>query len=199
MSFDPHETSEMAAAKKASYMKEYDRDGSEKGWHFLTAPEASSRSLADAVGFLSLTARRRTSSCPPAYRRNPDARRTGGPLFLWHRLSGAGLYASASVEGFQRTASRRSIAVLLYCYHYDPANGKYGLAIMNALRIGGGITLACLLTFMIVMFRRDFRSGHAGTTKLVRTADKTRSLFPDRVPPRRRPLPRWTRCTDIWW
>ncbi len=32
-------------------------------------------------------------------------------------------------------------AVLLYCYHYDPANGKYGLVIMNVLRLAGLLTL----------------------------------------------------------
>ncbi len=37
--------------KKESYLKEYNRAGSENGWHFLTGPEASSRSLADSVGF----------------------------------------------------------------------------------------------------------------------------------------------------
>ncbi len=51
--------------------------------------------------------------------------------------------------------------MLLYCYHYDPANGKYGLVIMNVLRIGGFLTLGCLLTFMLVMFRRDFRAARA--------------------------------------
>ena len=27
--------------------------------------------------------------------------------------------------------------VLLYCFHYDPATGKYGLVIMNVLRLAG--------------------------------------------------------------
>jgi protein SCO1/2 len=47
----------------------------------------------------------------------------------------------------------------LYCYHYDPAVGKYGLVIMNVLRIAALITLGALLAFMAVMLRRDFRKG----------------------------------------
>ena len=31
--------------------------------------------------------------------------------------------------------------LLLYCYHYDPATGKYGAVVMNMMRVGGVITL----------------------------------------------------------
>ena len=31
---------------------------------------------------------------------------------------------------------------LLFCYHYDPETGKYGLAIMNLVRLGGIVTVA---------------------------------------------------------
>jgi len=163
VSFDPHETSEMAAAKKASYLKEYDRDGSEKGWHFLTAPEASSRSLADAVGFHYAydAATNQFAHASAIMILTPEGR-------VARYFYGIDYPARDMRFGLEEASGGRISApldaVLLYCYHYDPANGKYGLVIMNALRIGGGITLACLLTFMIVMFRRDFRSGHAGTT-----------------------------------
>jgi protein SCO1/2 len=51
--------------------------------------------------------------------------------------------------------------VMLYCYHYDPSSGKYGLVIMNVLRLAGLLTVGALATFMFVMFRRDFH--HKGT------------------------------------
>ena len=51
--------------------------------------------------------------------------------------------------------------MLLYCYHYDPSQGKYGLVIMNAMRIGGLITVVCLVGFMLIMFRRDFSTRRA--------------------------------------
>ena len=50
---------------------------------------------------------------------------------------------------------------MLYCYHYDPSNGKYGLVIMNVLRMAGLLTVGALATFMIIMFRRDFRQRKA--------------------------------------
>jgi protein SCO1/2 len=72
-------------------------------------------------------------------------------------------YPARDVRFALEEASARRIgspidAVLLYCYHYDPANGKYGLVIMNVLRLGGALTVAALATFMFVMFRRDFKA-----------------------------------------
>jgi len=51
--------------------------------------------------------------------------------------------------------------VLLYCYHYDPITGKYGVVIMNVIRLAGLATVAVLGSFMIVMFRRERHAGHA--------------------------------------
>ena len=43
VSFDPRETPQLAAAKKAEYLKRYDRPGAEAGWHFLTGDRRPSR------------------------------------------------------------------------------------------------------------------------------------------------------------
>ena len=55
--------------------------------------------------------------------------------------------------------------LLLYCYHYDPVTGKYGVVIMNVLRISGTATVLVLAAFMVAMFRRDrkARSEERGT------------------------------------
>ncbi len=45
--------------------------------------------------------------------------------------------------------------LLLYCYHYDPVTGKYGMVIMNVIRISGTATVLVLAAFMVAMFRRD--------------------------------------------
>jgi protein SCO1/2 len=45
--------------------------------------------------------------------------------------------------------------VLLYCYHYNPATGKYGAVIMNVMRLAGGATVLILGAFMFIMFRRE--------------------------------------------
>lgn len=45
--------------------------------------------------------------------------------------------------------------ILLFCYHYDATIGKYTLAVFNAVRIGGVLTLVALGAFIAVMFRRE--------------------------------------------
>ena len=64
-------------------------------------------------------------------------------------------------------ASERKIGspvdqLLLYCYHYDPTTGKYGLVAMNLLRLGGALTVFALVTFWIVSWRRGNGAAMAG-------------------------------------
>ena len=44
-------------------------------------------------------------------------------------------------------------AVLLFCYHYDPMTGTYGLAIFRVLQVAGALTVFGLGTFIVVMLR----------------------------------------------
>jgi protein SCO1/2 len=52
--------------------------------------------------------------------------------------------------------------IVLACYQYDPATGRYGAAIMRILRIGGALTLGALVTFVAVMLRRDGAAKRSG-------------------------------------
>ena len=74
-------------------------------------------------------------------------------------------YASRDVKFalIESSAGRIGNAIdqlLLYCYHYDPAIGKYGFVAMGAVRIAGALTLVALAGFVIVSVRRDFRAAH---------------------------------------
>jgi protein SCO1/2 len=164
VSFDPRETPEMAAAKKQTYMKAYNRPNADRGWHFLTGPETSSKALADAVGF--------QYAYDPLT--NQYAHASGivilTPQGQVTRYFFGIEYPERDLRLSLVEASRGRIGsvvdqVLLYCFHYNPSNGKYGVAIVNVLRLGGLITLAALVGFMIVMFRRDYRAAaHRGAT-----------------------------------
>ena len=59
--------------------------------------------------------------------------------------------------------------VLLYCYHYDPRQGRYGAAIFNVLRLSALATVLVLGGFMLLMFRRDALAAREG--RLTRTAN----------------------------
>src|SRR5688572_26042780 len=48
---DEREKPVTADAKLANYLSQYDREGSETGWHFLTGDQQQIRSVATAVGY----------------------------------------------------------------------------------------------------------------------------------------------------
>ncbi len=140
VSFDPRETSELAAAAQRTAVERYDRDGAEAGWRFLTGDEAQVRRLADAVGF-----HYRYDPATGQYAHaagvivlSPDgkvSRYLYGIEYPPRDLRLALVEASAGRVG---TATDR---VLLLCYHYDPATGKYGLAVLRVLRWAGVATV----------------------------------------------------------
>ena len=45
--------------------------------------------------------------------------------------------------------------LLLFCFHYDPVTGKYGLLITNVIRLAGGLTVLLVAGFVIAMLRRE--------------------------------------------
>jgi protein SCO1/2 len=47
--------------------------------------------------------------------------------------------------------------ILLLCYHYDPATGRYSPTIWLALRLTGGATVLLILAFIAASLRRDRR------------------------------------------
>jgi len=47
--------------------------------------------------------------------------------------------------------------VLLLCFHYDPATGKYTPEVMGFVRLGGGLTLVLLGTLLGRSWYRDWR------------------------------------------
>lgn len=160
VSFDPRETPEMAAAKKQTYLREYKRPGAEQAWHFLTGPETSSKALADAVGFHyvydALTNQYAHSSAIMIL--TPDGRVS---RYFYGIDYPARDLRLGLVEASRKRIGTPTDQVLLYCFHYDPTTGKYALVVMNVLRLAGALTVGLLAAFMIVMFRRDFRTARS--------------------------------------
>ena len=63
----------------------------------------------------------------------------------------------ALVEASEGKVGNLADNLLLFCYHYDPMTGRYGLQIMRALRLAGVLTVAALGAFVFVMVRRERR------------------------------------------
>ena len=154
VSFDPHETPEIAAAKKKDYVKRYGRPNAASGWHFLTGSPDSINALTRAVGF--------------QYQYDPKTNQFAHATAIMV-LTPEGRISRyfygvdfppkdlrmGLVEASQGKIGNPIDQVLLYCYHYDPASGKYGAVITNILRLAGAATILILGGFLLIMFRLE--------------------------------------------
>ena len=136
VSIDPTEKPVLAEAKQALYTGMYGRPGAADGWHFLVGDDPQIKQLANAVGF--------------HYAYDPDS----------HQYAHASVIMVLTPEGklsryfYGISYPERDLrlglvdasdgkigspvdAILLYCYHYDPHTGKYGLLINRIIHCGG--------------------------------------------------------------
>ena len=156
ISFDPRDTPASAAAKKATYLSRYKRAGAETGWHFLSGDRESIDRVAKAAGFRYAwdEATRQFAHPAGAMVLTPEGRLA---RYLFGIEYGPRDLRFALVEASAGKVGSRVDSLLLYCYHYDPMTGRYGLAIMRAIRLAGAATVLALGTFIVVMVRREKR------------------------------------------
>jgi protein SCO1/2 len=162
VSIDPTEGTDLAAAKKASYVKRYGHPESAGGWHFLTGTQANIDALTKAVGFGyvkipgpdgKLTQFAHASSIQIVTPEGKLAQYYMGVEYSPKDLRLGLVEASANRIGSPVDN------ILTYCYHYDPVTNKHSLIVARVVQLGGLITLFTLGGFMLVMFRRDSRLG----------------------------------------
>ena len=156
VSFDPRDTPEIAAGKRASYLQRYRRPDTANGWHFLTGDEANIKALTSAVGF-----RYKLDPVTGQYA-HASAIMILTPEGKLSRYFYGVEYAPRDVRLGLVEASQNKIGspvdqMLLFCYHYDPATGKYGAIAMNMVRFAGGTFVLICGTFLLFAWRRDWR------------------------------------------
>lgn len=157
VSFDPRETAALAAAKKntyVNYLPEARRSGAADGWHFLTGDEANIKRLTEAVGFRYHfdEATNQFAHASAIYVTTPQgklARYFYGIDYAPRDLR-LGL-----IEAADNKIGSPVDQLLLYCFHYDPATGKYGATVMNLMQLGGGLTLIAMVVMFMVLRRRE--------------------------------------------
>jgi protein SCO1/2 len=160
VSIDPSEGTDLAAAKKRSYVKRYGHPETAGGWHFMTGTQPNIDALTKAVGF--------------GYVRIPGP---DGKLTQFAHASAIQIvtpegklaqyymgveYSPKDLRLGLAEASANRIGspvdnILTYCYHYDPQTNKHSLIVARVVQLGGLVTLFTLGGFMLVMFRRDAR------------------------------------------
>jgi len=166
VSIDPSEGTDLAAAKKRTYLVRYGHPETAAGWHFMTGTQANIDALTKAVGF-------RYVKIP-----GPDGRLTQfahassiqivtpeGKLAQYYM--GVEYSPKDLLLGLDEASSNRIGSpvdnILTYCYHYDPQTNKHSLIVSRIVQLGGFLTVVLLGGFMTVMLRKDFQQdGHTG-------------------------------------
>ena len=154
VSIDPSDKPVMASVKKQMYVGMYGRPNAAQGWHFLTGDAPQIKALADSVGFryaydadskqfahasaiVVLTPQGKISKYFYGIEYSPRDLRLG--------------LVEASAEKIGTPVD----SILLFCYHYDPSTGKYGLIISRLIQAGGLLTVLAIGVTMLVLFRRE--------------------------------------------
>ncbi len=158
VSFDARETPEMAAAKKKTALAHFRRPETVSGWHFLTGSkesieaatraanfrfrfDAKSNVFAHASGVLLLT---------------PDGRISR--YFYGVEYPGRDMRLGLVDASAGKIGSPVDL-VLLFCYHYDPSSATYSASILKIIRLGGILTILCIVGGIFIFRRREIRSG----------------------------------------
>jgi len=160
ISINPHETPNLARLKKEAYVEELGRPEAAAGWHFLTGTDPAIRSVADPIGF---NYRFDTTTSEYAH---------GAGIFICtpegrvsRTITGAlfdpGTVRLSLVEASEGKIGSPLDQILLYCYHFDPATGRYTAAIMNIVRLLGVLTVLLVGLMIGGFLRRERRARRA--------------------------------------
>lgn len=156
ISFDARENDKpnLAKNKKEGYVARYGRAGAEKGWHFLTGTQSSIDAVTEAVGF-GYIYDEKTNQFAHA----------GGVMITTPEGMLSRYYYGIDYEprqlkfGIMDSAQSKvgnpAEQLLLYCFHYDPSTGKYGLSVLRVLRFAGIATILGIAGMMLVFWRRN--------------------------------------------
>jgi protein SCO1/2 len=165
VSFNPQETWQLAGAKKANYVEKYQRTGAKAGWHFLTGREDAIKKLTSTVGF--------HYNWDPASKQFAHA---SGIMVLTPEGKIARYFYGIEykprdlrlglVEASANKIGTPADQVLLFCFHYDPMTGKYGVIIAKVTQVLGTATVLALGGFVFIMIRRE-RHSHAAAGRSV--------------------------------
>jgi protein SCO1/2 len=148
VSFDERDEPEVAAQKRTNYLGEITRPFPPTAWRFLTGPGATTRALADAVGF-------------KFKRVDDDFVHAAAIIFISPkgqitRYMYGTSYLPADLQMAAQEAARGEAQptikkFLKFCFSYDPAGRKY---VLNTTILGAAFTILAAAVFLIVLVRR---------------------------------------------
>jgi protein SCO1 len=169
----PKETPDLALAKKQGYMADYNRPGTENGWHFLTGSEEQARRVADAVGFEYFYDAEKDMLVHPT---GLIVATPGGKVsryFIGTEYSAPFLRESILAAGVNEIGPVAQRTYFLGCFQVDPASGKTLIHVQRATQLMGVVTVIGLLSSILIMNRKYKRGRHdALSAKLEKLSER---------------------------
>jgi len=156
VSIDPDEGSDLAAAKKRSYLKRYGKPETANGWHFLTGTQPNIDALSQAVGFKYVKLQvPGSTSTQYAHASSIQIVTPEGKLAQYYM--GVEYSPKDMLLGLNEASSNRIGSpvdnILTYCYHYDPQTNRHSLIVARVVQLGGFLTVLILGGFIMIMLR----------------------------------------------
>jgi protein SCO1/2 len=158
ISFDPRDTPATAAEKKRAHLEYWSAEVDAESWHLLTGDEASIRRATSAAGFTYQWDERsgQFAHVSGILVVTPDGRLSR--YFYGVEYSSKELRLALVESGEGRIGSAID-ELLLYCFHYDPESGRYGLVVMNLVRLAGVLTVIGIVGYIVAMRLREMREA----------------------------------------
>jgi protein SCO1/2 len=160
ISFDPQDTTAMAAEKKKAALDRFNRPATASGWHFLTGSEQSIEAVTRAANFRFRydTRAKLFAHASGVMILTPDGRISR--YFYGVEYPGRDMRLGL-VDASAGKIGSPIDHVLLFCYHYDPSSAKYSASILRIVRFGGVLTIFLLVGGILISRRREHRATHS--------------------------------------
>jgi protein SCO1 len=154
VSFDPRESADMAAQKKKSALAHFNRPETAAGWHFLTGTKESIDAAAQAANFRYSfdTKTNLFAHASGIMLLTPDGRISR--YFYGVEYPGRDMRLGL-VDASAGKIGTPIDHVLLFCYQYDPSLATYSTSILKIIRLGGILTVLCIVGGILIFRRRE--------------------------------------------
>jgi protein SCO1/2 len=158
VSFDPRESTRLAAERQRTYLMKADAAGKEAHWPFVTAEEPEVRALADAVGFRYVydPATKQYAHAAAIIVLTPDGRVSRYLYGIDYPPRDLRLAIVEAADGRVGTSFDK---LMLTCFRYDPASRRYAPYVVGFIKLAGLAILGAVALTLGVYWRREWKSS----------------------------------------
>lgn len=156
VSIDPAESPERAAMSRERYLKQYGRPGSGGGYHCVTGKNENIKRLSDTIGFhyRYVPETGEYAHAAATFICTPDGRLS---RYLYGVEYDPQTLRMSLLEASQGKIGTPMDQLLLFCFHYDAASGRYGPSAFKLMRLGGLVTVFIVGGILLVYWRKESR------------------------------------------